>query len=301
MKVIYYRSMRRLIAIVAIVACLLPAAASAAPTLRDGYAPFDRAALTARSAIVIDAATGETLFSHRAAEPHPAASLSKLMTAVTFLEQKPLWTRRVSLKEEDEVGGGRLRLSVGSLLTIRDLFYSALVGSANNAAMALARNSGLTRDVYIREMNIRAATLGMTRTRFFEPTGMDPRNTTTADDMARLARYAFQNYTIRRATTTGEYRFTATSPRVAKIIKNTNRLLVVDPDIYITGGKTGYLDESKYNLAIRARDEKRSEVVVVVFGAPTRDASFDEAKALAKWAWTNYDWSPHSSAVAAGN
>lgn len=265
-------------------------AASVAPTLKIGYNAFDRTALTASSALVVDAETGEMLFSHEPGIPHPAASLTKLMSAIIFLEQKPNWGKRVAMSADDEVGGGRLQLKPGSIVTTRDLFYSSLVGSANNAATALMRISGLAKDAFIREMNIRAATLAMSRTRFVDPSGIDSRNTTTAEDIAKLARYAFQNLTIKRATTTGEYRFSVISPRIAKKIKNTNRLLVVDPDIYITGGKTGYLDESKYNLVIRARDANRHQVIVVTLGSEKRDASFNEAKALAHWTFANYEW-----------
>ncbi len=287
---------RYAIVLTALAALVLPQAALAAhvpprpPTLKADYAKFPRETLTTRSAIVIDAATGEELFSQRADDPHVAASLTKLMTAVIALEQKPSWNRTVTLAAADEVGGGRLRLPEGARFTWRDAFASTLVGSANNAAMLLMRVSGLSEAAFLREMNIRAATLGMTQTRYVDPSGMDVRNMTSARDVAALARYAFANDNIRRYTTTFTYRFTAYAPGAErKDVKNTNRLLVVDPDIYITGGKTGYLDESRYNLAIRARQNGR-EVIVVTLGAETREGSFDETKALAHWAFKNYVW-----------
>lgn len=285
--------MKRIVVIISLLVGLTPGlvqAAESAPILKAGYSSFDRSSLTATSALVVDAATGEALFSHHADLPHSVASLTKLMSAIIFLEQKPAWAKRVALKNEDEVGGGRLRVSVGSIMTLRDLFYASLVGSANNTAMALMRVSGIGSTAFVREMNIRAATLGMNQTRFFEPTGMDPRNISTAENLAKLAAYAFRNPSIRQASTTGQYKLVASSPAAVRFIQNTNRLLVVDPDIYITGGKTGFLDESKYNIVIRARDASRREVIVVVLGADTRDHSFDEAKALAKWASDNYVW-----------
>lgn len=283
---------RAAIAFLAGISVVLPqaAAASAAPVLKTGYEKFPRETLTAQSAIVIDAATGEGLFEHRADDPRVAASLTKLMTAVIALERKPLWGRTVTLAAADEVGGGRLRLASGARFTWRDAFASTLIGSTNNTAMLLMRVSGLAPDAFLREMNIRAATIGMAHTTFFDPSGMDARNVSTARDLSRLARYAFANPNIRRYTTTGKYAFTTYAAASAvKEVKNTNRLLVVDPDIYITGGKTGYLEESLYNLAIRARQNGR-EVIVVTLGADSREKSFDETKALAHWAFKNYVW-----------
>ena len=77
-----------------------------------------------------------------------------------------------------------------------------------------------------------------------------------------------------------------------KSVKNTNDLLIYDPDLYITGGKTGYLDESLYNLVITTKHmrETRPELIVIVLGSDTRQQSFDEAKSLALWMWDNYDW-----------
>ncbi len=277
---------------------LLPTASFAAgPTLIDPNAKFPRETLTSDAAIVLDAATGETLFEHRVDDPRVVASLTKLMTSIVALEQAPKMTRTVKIAAEDEVGGGRLHVPAGTSLTTKDLFYSALVGSANNAAEALLRTSGLSRPMFLDQMNVRAATLGMNKTRFTDPSGMDVNNVSTARDLAKLARYAYANPTLSRMTATFNYKFTAYLPgrqagtpkALAKSIKNTNRLLVVDPDIYITGGKTGYLDEAQYNLAIRAKDAGR-QVIVVTLGADTRAASFDETKALAHWAFSNYRW-----------
>lgn len=234
---------------------------------------------TAVAAVVMDAATGEILYSHNAESIRPAASLTKLMTSIIFIEQKPQWGMRVKMLKSDEVGGGRLRFPVGTIITARDAFYAALVGSANNSATMLRRISGMSSEHFIREMNIRAATLGMTSTIFADPSGMSPENMTTARDVARLARYAFDNQTIRRAAVTSKY------PILKRTIINTNRLLTTDPDIYITGGKTGYLDEAGYNLVIQAKNSDGRQVIVALLGAPTRTASFDETKALAHWAF----------------
>lgn len=245
------------------------------PTAGRAVAPTT----TAAAAVVMDAATGEVLYSHNAESVRSAASITKLMTAMIFIEQKPRWGMRVRMQKSDEVGGGRLRFPVGTVITARDAFYAALVGSANNSATMLRRISGLSWDRFLHEMNVRAATIGMTSTHFVDTSGISPDNTTTALDIARLARYAFDNPTIRRAAVTSRY------PIGKRTITNTNRLLTTDPDIYITGGKTGYLDEAGYNLVIQAKNSDGRQVIVALLGAPTRTVSFDETKSLAHWAF----------------
>jgi len=248
--------------------------------------------LTANSAIVVDRASKKVLFSHNHDLPWTAASLTKLMTAIVFIEQNPGWSQTAQILSADEVGGGRLRVSSGSLMTVKDIFYSAITGSANNCAVALMRLSGLSNDQFIGQMNFRAWVLGMKDTRYYEPSGMDPKNVTTVDDMAILADYAFGNGWVKKAATTFWYKFNVISPSLAKSVKNTNDLLIYDPDLYITGGKTGYLEESQYNLAITTKHmrESRPELIVIVLGSDTRQKSFDEAKSLALWMWDNYDW-----------
>jgi D-alanyl-D-alanine carboxypeptidase len=269
-----------------------PAVAAAVPEKASHFEEFPVNELTANSAIVVDRASGKVLFSHNHDLPWVAASLTKIMTSVVFIEQNPSWYANAHILSQDEVGGGRLRVASGALMTVKDIFFSAVTGSANNCAMALMRLSGLSDEQFVGQMNFRAWVLGMKNTRFYEPSGMDVRNVTTVDDMAILANYAFGNGWIRKAATTFWYKFNVISPALAKSIKNTNDLLIYDPDLYITGGKTGYLHESQYNLVIATKhmSQQQPDLIVVVLGADTRQASFDEAKRLALWMWNNYEW-----------
>ena len=273
---------------------VLPLAAGAAggPALKTGWRDLPEDSLTAHSAIVLDRKTGKVLYTKSPDLPWVAASLTKLMTSVIWMEQQPRMSGTVSLTDEDEVGGGRLRVATGTILTSKDLLYCALVGSANNTAMAMMRTSGLPRDAFVREMNIRAATLGMTQTTYVEPSGMDTGNVTSARDMATLATYAFGNPTIRRAAQTGSYNFLTVSPTIVKSVKSTNALLL-DPanGLWITGGKTGYLEEARNNLVITVQTMRRDkELVVALLGADTKQHSFAETERLTKWAWENYVW-----------
>ena len=141
----------------------------------------------------------------------------------------------------------------------------------------------------------KAKTLGLTTTKFYDPVGMDPRNVTTAAEMAVIAGKAFSTPEIQRAATTMTYRFSTSGPTVTKTITNTNHLLTRDDSLFVLGGKTGFLYESRYNLAVKMRpmdaDPAKPPLLVVVLGSPTYEGSFSAAKGLANWAWKAYTWS----------
>lgn len=247
------------------------------------------------SALVIVPKTHEVLYAFKPDKPHVAASLTKLANALVFVQLKPNMSKVVALRKDDEVGGGRLRVSSGATMTIQDLLYSSITASANNAAMALARISGLSKTTYLKEMSKAVKGIGATHTTFYDFSGMDPRNMTTASDMARIAEITFAEPLIQRAASKVSYTFRVQNTGEIKTLRNTNTLLTHDPDVWVVGGKTGYLEESKYNLVMQARpmtsDGKPvygQDVIVVVFGAPTKEGQFTAAKRLAQWAWRTH-------------
>lgn len=222
------------------------------------------------------------------------------MTAEAFTSTPTKWDSVSRILAADEVGGGRLSVPAGSRLTIRDLLFSALVGSANNAAEALGRIDGPGKATFIKKMNARADALGLTNTRFNDAAGMSEKNVTTAYDMANLFAAAGSDPEVRKAMTVPSYQFNVASK--AKNVKNTNLLVTNDPSVIVTGGKTGYLVESRYNFALSAKPgpgqpAAAGEVMVMVFGAPSRDDSQDSAADLAKWAWNAFDWQSASSTL----
>lgn len=248
------------------------------------------------AAIVIDEKTGKVLYEYNADATRSAASLTKLMGAMVFVEKQPSWNKVVDIRKQDEVGGGRLQVASGSTMRVIDVFYSSVTASANNAATALARYIGLGQADFVKAMNKKAVALGLTKTNFVDPSGMDPKNVTTAREMAKLASAAYDIDAIRRAATTGRYTFKVRNTGQSKVLKNTNEILIGTSydDYYVTGGKTGFLYESMYNLALRVRPtsdgNSNRQVIVVVLGSQTRDANFKSAASLANWAWKAYKW-----------
>ncbi len=247
------------------------------------------------AAIVMRPGTHEVLYAYEADKVHPAASLTKLPNALAFIDGKPNWKKLVTISKQDEVGGGRLRVTTREKITLQDLFYSSITSSANNAANALARLSGRSRASFLSLMNTKAKQAGATRTKLVDFSGMSTRNVTTARDMALIGEKAYANPSIRRAASVPTYHMKIVNTGREKVIKNTNHLLtsIEEDDVYVVGGKTGYLVEAGNNLVVQLRPlnadgttEEGSDVLVVVLGSQTKDQMFASAKRLALWGFS---------------
>jgi len=139
----------------------------------------------ARSAVVFDPVTNEVLFAKNAATSAPIASLTKLMTAMVFLDHKPDLEREVEVTRTELSGAGHTQLRNGELVSLGDLLHMSLMCSDNVATRVLARESGLEAAEFLGEMNRKAHELNLGDTRFVEFTGLDEHNVSTATDVAR--------------------------------------------------------------------------------------------------------------------
>ncbi len=229
----------------------------------------------ARNAILIDPSTGEVLFAKNAAAPVPIASLTKLMTALVFLEQKPDLTREVEVTQTELSGAGHTQLRNGEHVVLGDLLHMSLMCSDNVATRVLARESGLAPEAYVARMNHKAVELGLSGSHFVEFTGLDNRNVSTAADVARMLHAAAHDPLIQQITTTRQYEF-RTARRVHDI-HNTDRLLYGRWDVL--GGKTGFIQEAGYCFAMWIRTQGR-DLIAVVLGAPTNATRFADAVRL---------------------
>lgn len=242
---------------------------------------FLPAQVWAREPMVVVRDGGKTIYESGSNVVWPAASITKLMTTLVLMDMKKSWTRSVTLTKADEVGGARLRVAVGGRYKAIDLLHAGLMGSANNAMAALARTSGVTKKTFVKRMNAKAKKLGMAHTTFVDPTGMSPKNVSTAEDLAILIETARKNKIIRQIGQKETYtlRSIAKRPRV-HTINNTNALLADDSGVVL--GKTGYLNESLYNFAMVAAAADGTDRTVVVLGAPTKASSFQLAREFGK-------------------
>lgn len=240
--------------------------------------------ISSKAAMAINEKTGEVLYAKNENGLLPMASLTKIMTAVIFLETNTPWDKVVTYQAGDNAIGSRLYISPGETLTVKDLFFTALAGSANNATNALARSTGLSREEFIKRMNDKAREWGLSQTKFVDVTGLDPANVTTISEYAILASRALKDFRILQGTTTGTYSFTTINTGKAHTIINKNKL--IGSSWYITGIKTGYLDEAGYCLMAKARKDKYSspDVITVVLGAGSDTVRYQETEALIKYA-----------------
>ncbi len=268
-----------------------------AATKAANWQPFTPTTNEFAAALVILPKTHQVLYSFKPDTPRVVASLTKLANALVFLKKPGDWNRLVTMKAADEVGGGRLRVATGAKISTKDLFYSSITASANNAAMALARISGYTMKMFVAKMNKTVHELGATHTTLYDASGTDPRNISTAHDLALIAEAAFRSPVVHRAATVVTYPVYVVTEKRIHPIKNTNPLLADGTGVWVVGGKTGYLEESMYNFVGEFKPEladgspeSGKDIIVVVLGAPTKEGQFQTAKRLAQWAWNTHEF-----------
>lgn len=241
--------------------------------------------------VVIDNDSEKLLFTKNQEEVVPIASLTKLMTALVFLDHNPGWDTLYELKNSDRVNGGKIYLYRGDKVRIKDLFHLSLVSSANTATKALVNSTILTEEEFIAEMNKKAKELGLNNTSFVDPIGLSNYNLSTAWEVAMLVRFAMQNKDIAEASLTKEYSF-ETVQGVKKTVYSTDQLLDVFPrnGIKILGGKTGYTISAGYCFAGVFTNSEGKTLVSAVLGTNTIGERFKETKKIIEWAYENYNW-----------
>lgn len=221
--------------------------------------------LTAQAALVLDLKNNQAVFSENIDEQRSIASLTKLMSIAVFLDHNPGWNKLVTIEQADFVGGASLWVKVGDQVTVKDLFNAVLIGSKNNATMALARSTGLSQKIFIQKMNEKAKIWGLSKTYFVEPTGLSEKNVSTAKEISLIAKNVFSNLEVLQSTTTSWYKVKPVNSELHYWVKNTSKK-VLDSDLYVTGTKTGWTDEAGYCLITKAKQGEK-EYLAVVLGA----------------------------------
>jgi serine-type D-Ala-D-Ala carboxypeptidase (penicillin-binding protein 5/6) len=251
--------------------------------------PLAVPAVEAPSALLVDLSLGQVLFERAASEARPVASLTKVMTALLVLERdgdrldRPVRVHPDAVFGRRDFGAGStLGLRPGERVSVEGLLGGLLLGSANDAAEALAIDASGSVARFVERMNARAADLGMRRTRFASPHGLDDDGRSTASDLALLLRAAlevpaFPDLVSRRTVTI------ASAGRTRRI-QNRNALLWLYPGA--TGVKTGSTPGAGYCLIATARRGDR-ELAAIVLGG--RDEVFSDAAALLNHGFEAYE------------
>ncbi len=219
---------------------------------------------SAMSACLYDIDTESFIVNKNMNEPLPMASTTKIMTALLAIEHCQLDTVISIPKEAAGVEGSSVYLKEGDLISIRDLLYSVLLQSANDAAQALAIYISGDTHSFADLMNKRASELGLLSTSFENPHGLDSENHyTTAHDLALLAAFAVKNEVFLKITSTFKYQFNIAE--ATRVLVNHNKLIKSYPDAY--GVKTGYTRKSGRCLVSYASREGKN-LICVTLNAP---------------------------------
>ncbi|HLC89340.1 MAG TPA: serine hydrolase [Patescibacteria group bacterium] len=246
---------------------------------------------TAKSILLIDDESGAILYEKNKNQILPIASITKLMTALVLLETKPNWDKSVEILKSDHRPGNITYLLTGEKVNLKDLFNLMLVASANEAAIALARVSGL--NDFSSLMNQKAAALGMKDTYFLEPSGIEAGNVSSATDLAKLINAAFAYPAISEAVTKLEYTFSTLNTQRTVRFFNTNNLLATylnRNQLKIILAKTGHLDEAGYCLILKIKIANGKILTLIMLGSQTSTDRNQEAKGLVAWVMENYEF-----------
>jgi D-alanyl-D-alanine endopeptidase (penicillin-binding protein 7) len=235
----------------------------------------------AEAAIIYDSATGQVLWESNAQDQRSIASITKVMTAVVFLEDSPDLSEEVIIQATDARAASTTYIRRGYRVTKGDLLHLTLMASDNAAARALARVSSHGSEGFIARMNSKAAELGLTATHYADPSGLLSANVSSAYDMARLITYVSGDERI--ASVMKKQNYAVTSGRRVINIHSTNQL-VMKGDVDVQAGKTGFIRNSGYCLATLLRlPQGGPQVAVVVLGAKSNAGRFWETRHLFNW------------------
>jgi D-alanyl-D-alanine endopeptidase (penicillin-binding protein 7) len=251
------------------------------PAANAAAKPVTSPEVKSAAALVVDGNNGEVIFERKAAVVTPIASITKIMTALVVIDgQQPLDEVIVITAADRWKGKGAFsHLPNGAKLTRGDLLRLALMASENLAARTLARNypGGMT--AFVRTMNVKAKALGMTQTRFDDPSGLSSLNVSSARDLVKLINAASRDSRIREFSTLHSHEVRLGNRMF--MYRNTN-LLVGKPDWEILVQKTGFTNDAGQCLVMEAMIDERPVIMVFLnsFGSLTRTA---DARRIRRW------------------
>lgn len=237
----------------------------------------------AKSAIMIEASTGEILFQKNAYEKLPPASMTKMMSILLILEE----IEKGNLKWDDEIvasetaasmGGSQIFLEAGEKMTVTELLKGISIASGNDATVAMAEKIAGTEEAFVKRMNERAKGLGLKNTHFVNSTGLDIDNHySSAYDMSLIAKELVKHEKILEFTGTYEEYLRKDSDNPFWLV-NTNRLVRFYKGV--DGLKTGYTSSAGYCLTATAKREDMRLITVVMNEPDTSKRSSDTTKML---------------------
>jgi len=250
-----------------------PLAAASVPQARAAAQP----SIVAYAGIVVDASTGDVLFTKRADDQRQVASTQKLLTALLIVEEGNIDGQLTVDRSDTLVAPVKMGLSAGERYRRKDLLRALMLRSSNDIAHSLARDNAGSEPAFARKMTERARRLGMISSRFANASGLPADQHSTARDIARLAIHVYRNQPlIREMIRLDRTSFTFSNGRTVNIT-NTNRLLTRLPGC--NGMKTGYTHASGRCL-VSSINRNGRDIIAVVLGSNSGAIWSDSQKLL---------------------
>ena len=243
--------------------------------------PLKSTSLRSSSVMVQDAGTGEIVIDKNSGAVVPIASITKLMTAMVILDRGLELDQRIVLSREDVDSrkGSRSRLRTGTVLTRDELLLLALMASENMSAAALGRTYPGGIDAFAVAMNEKAEAIGMTDSRFVDPTGLSARNVSSARDLVKLVNAAHEyplirEYSTRSRTTVKVYGRPMTFGNTNGLVRSTQWNIGLS--------KTGYISEAGRCLVMRVNVASK-DLIVVLLDSWGKNSRVGDANRIKKW------------------
>ena len=245
----------------------------------------------AKSAILIEASSGEIIYESNMDEKRAPASMTKMMSLVLIMEE----IENGNLKIDEEIkisenaasmGGSQIYLEAGEIMTVNDLLKGICMASANDAVVALAERISGTEEEFVKRMNKKAKELGLTNTNFENSTGLDSDNHySSAKDMALIARELVKHDKILEYSSTFEDYLRQNTNKKFWLV-NTNKLIKTYEGM--DGLKTGFTESALYCLTATAK-RNNMRLIGVIMGEPTSKERNEEMSSLLDYGFNNYE------------
>lgn len=244
----------------------------------------------AKSAIMIEASTGEIIFEKNSHEKLAPASMTKMMSMLLIVEAIDRgdlkWNQMITVSENaSSMGGSQILLETGEKMSVQDLFKGIAVASGNDAVVALSEAVAGTEDEFVKRMNERAKELGLNETNFKNPHGLDTANHySSAYDMAMIAKELVRHEKVLEFTSIYEDYLRENQENKVWLV-NTNKLVRFYDGV--DGLKTGYTKEAGYCLTSTAK-RGDTRFITVVMGEPDTKTRNNETTSMLDYGFSQY-------------
>ncbi|MCM3390493.1 D-alanyl-D-alanine carboxypeptidase [Ureibacillus chungkukjangi] len=244
--------------------------------------------ILSESAIVLEANTGRILFEKNASKQMYPASLTKIATAIYAIENGQLDDEVKVSSNAKSVEGTRVYLEVGEKVTLKKLIQGLLINSGNDAGVAIAEHLDGNVKQFSNNLNTYLKNnIGVQNTNFENPHGLYNKNhLTTAEDLAKITKYALQNNTFKEIFSTKELDWRGDTWDTT-LITHHKILKGEIPYEEVTGGKTGYINQSGFTLATTA-DNGNLSLIVITLNNPTEETTYHDTEQLLDYGFENY-------------